>query len=96
MSALHFNLQNQLYFPLFSNYMGQGDKETFGMALEAHRMPFHLIEQRVRSLGYLARKCGYLWCWDDLVTDTMVQHDPDGTAIELMSSDLVSADLVVT
>lgn len=49
--AAFFNMQNNLYYELFSNYMGKGDKESFGHALRAARLHYHLLPTPVGSLG---------------------------------------------
>ena len=50
-SALFFNLHIHVFAPLFSNYMGLGDKETFAMALRAHRLPFHVVAAPPHGIG---------------------------------------------
>ena len=49
--AAFFNMQSNLYYELFSNYMGKGDKESFGHALRAARLHYHLLPTSVGSLG---------------------------------------------
>ena len=39
--ALLFNIQGRLYYKLMSDYMGQGDKETFALAFYALRAPLY-------------------------------------------------------
>jgi len=49
--AAFFNMQSNLYYELFSNFMGKGDKESFAHALRAARLHYHLLETPVGSLG---------------------------------------------
>ena len=49
--AAFFNLQSSLYYELFSNFMGKGDKESFAHALRAARLHYHLLEVPVGSVG---------------------------------------------
>lgn len=51
--AAFFNMQSNLYYELFSNYMGKGDKESFGHALRAARLHYHLLPTPVGSLGII-------------------------------------------
>lgn len=51
--AAFFNMQSNLYYELFSNYMGKGDKESFGHALRAARLHYHLVPTPVGSLGII-------------------------------------------
>ena len=44
-------MQSNLYYELFSNFMGKGDKESFAHALRAARLHYHLLETPVGSLG---------------------------------------------
>lgn len=46
-------MQSNLYYELFSNYMGKGDKESFGHALRAARLHYHLLPTPVGSLGII-------------------------------------------
>ena len=75
MTALHFNLNNHLYYPLLINFMGYGDKETFAFALIAHSIPFHVVQHRVRGLGVIRGGCDSPPCHRG---NTMVQHNSDG------------------
>ena len=49
--AAFFNMQSNLYYELFSNFMGKGDKESFAHALRAARLHYHLLPTPVGSLG---------------------------------------------
>ena len=49
--AAFFNMQSNLYYELFSNFMGKGDKESFAHALRAARLHYHLLETPVGSVG---------------------------------------------
>ena len=49
--AAFFNMQSNLYYELFSNFMGKGDKESFAHALRAARLHYHLMETPVGSVG---------------------------------------------
>jgi hypothetical protein len=66
-SALFFNLNSFLFAPLFTNFMGLGDKETFAFALIAHGMPFSTVKYRTIAVGTPHRVCklgglGGCWC----------------------------------
>lgn len=77
--ALHFNIHHQLYAPLFTNYMGIGDKDSYAMALLAMQMPYSLVQHRTGALAYDTHQCSWLTCRESLHTNTMVQHAPDGS-----------------
>ncbi len=49
--AAFFNMQSNLYYELFSNFMGKGDKESFAHALRAARLHYDLLETPVGSVG---------------------------------------------
>ena len=55
--AAYFNMQSELYYELFSNYMGKGDKESFAHALQAMRIPYSVVRQPVGSLGEYRKHC---------------------------------------
>ena len=49
--AAFFNMESDLYYELFSGWMGKGDKESFAHALAATRTPFSLVTTPVGSVG---------------------------------------------
>ena len=51
--AAFFNMQSNLYYELFSNFMGKGDKESFAHALRAARLHYHLMPTPVGALGII-------------------------------------------
>ena len=55
--AAFFNLESELYYELFSNYMGKGDKESFAHAMQAVKQPFALVPHQVGSIGETRRNC---------------------------------------
>jgi hypothetical protein len=57
MLAAYFNLRSELYYELFSNYMGKGDKESFAHALQAMDIPFAVVKTPVGSVGEIVRQC---------------------------------------
>ena len=57
MLAAFFNLKSTLYYELFSNYMGKGDKESFAHALQAVNRPFSVVRHPVGSVGEVAQQC---------------------------------------
>lgn len=57
MLAAFFNLKSELYYELFSNYMGKGDKESFAHALQAAGLSFDVISVPVGSIGEYVQQC---------------------------------------
>ena len=55
--AAFMNTQSEFYYRMLSNFMGQGDKETFPFALLATNASFHLITTPVGSVGL--QKCAF-------------------------------------
>ena len=51
MLAVFMNLHSQLYYELLSNFMGKGDKESFGYALLAVGQSYRLSGTPVGSVG---------------------------------------------
>ena len=51
MLASFFNLEGDLYYELFSGWMGKGDKESFAHALAATHTPYHLVSTPTGSIG---------------------------------------------
>ena len=49
--AAFMNNQSGFYYRMLSNFMGQGDKETFPFALLATNASFHTVETPVGSVG---------------------------------------------
>ncbi|DBB17802.1 TPA: hypothetical protein ACH3X3_002830 [Trebouxia sp. C0006] len=78
--AAFFNMQSNLYYELFSNFMGKGDKESFAHALRAARLHYHLLETPVGSLGIIKTSCSrdQRSCWQEFAGNTMTQYDTDG------------------
>ena len=72
--AAFFNMQSNLYYELFSNYMGKGDKESFGHALRAARLHYHLVPTPVGSLGIIRSALA-------LLTVSAQQHVADATSM---------------
>jgi hypothetical protein len=67
-SALYFNLNSFLFAPLFTNFMGLGDKETFAFALISHGLPISTIQHHTHTVGIPRRICklgGLGGCWCD-------------------------------
>jgi hypothetical protein len=85
LSALFFNMHLQLFGPLFTGYMGMGDKETFPMAMIAHQMPYAVVPIPPRTLGVEADKsCVWGWrCGKRVHLNTMVQVNPAGEIVFL-------------
>lgn len=66
-SALFFNIHSFLFAPLFTNFMGMGDKETFPFALIAHDYPYTTIKHHTYTVGLQKRVCSFrgiggCWC----------------------------------
>ena len=80
LSTLFFNMHLQLFGPLFTGYMGMGDKETFPMAMIAHGMPYSMIPSPPRTLGVEApATCRWRAdCGSRVHLNTMVQVDSVG------------------
>ena len=57
MLAAFFNMKSDLYYELFSNYMGKGDKESFAHALQAVHTPFTTVDVPVGTIGELVQQC---------------------------------------
>ncbi len=55
--AVFFNMRASLYYELFSNFMGKGDKESFAHALAATHTPFSRVPHDVGSVGEVRRHC---------------------------------------
>jgi Mannosyltransferase putative len=81
LSALFFNIHLQLFAPLFTGYMGMGDKETFPMAFLAHGLPYSVVPTGPSALGKpVQRDCvlGF-GCAPRVELNTMVQVTPAGS-----------------
>lgn len=73
--ALFFNLQGELYYPLMTDYMGLGDKETFPLAHLVLRQPYHFVDYAVGVVGiHKTTKVGQNPLFSG---NTMIQHRPD-------------------
>lgn len=81
--ALHFNIHHQLYAPLFTNYMGMGDKDSYVMAILAMHLPYSMVQHSASALGFATRKCSWISCSDTMSTNSIMQHAPDGTMMFL-------------
>lgn len=57
MLTAFFNMKSDLYYELFSNYMGKGDKESFAHALQAVGVPFSLVGTPVGTVGEVVQQC---------------------------------------
>ena len=55
--AAFFNMKSDLYYELFSNYMGKGDKESFAHALQAVHVPFSVVSTPVGTVGEVVQQC---------------------------------------
>lgn len=73
--ACYFNLNGNFYYPLFSGGPGQGDKETFPMAMLAVNKTFYTIPSSVEPVGYFTIR--------KFEGTAMLQHDPDGLPLFL-------------
>ena len=51
MLTAFLNMESDLYYELFSGWMGKGDKESFAHALAATRTPYHSIPTPLGSVG---------------------------------------------
>lgn len=49
--ALYFNMQNHLYYPLMTDFMGMGDKETFPWAVKAVGKEYSFVQSPTGSAG---------------------------------------------
>lgn len=77
--ALHFNIHHHLYAPLFTYYVGMGDKESYAMAFLALKMKFTEVEHYPGSLGFTKPRCSWFSCAESMATNSMMQHAPDGS-----------------
>ena len=77
--ALHFNIHHHLYAPLFTYYVGMGDKESYAMALLALKMNFTVVEHSPGSLGFMKPRCSWFACEESMATNSMLQYAPDGS-----------------
>jgi hypothetical protein len=72
----------QLFAPLFTGYMGLGDKETFTMALLAHGLPYSVVPIGPAALGVQKSTDCFLGfsfaCSQRVNLNTMVQVAPSG------------------
>ncbi|KAK3251859.1 hypothetical protein CYMTET_38821 [Cymbomonas tetramitiformis] len=81
--ALFFNMQASLYYPLLTDYLGQGDKETFALAHMVLGVKVHQVNWPVGSAGMMRRldsegNPSYFG-------NTMVQHRPDRASLDPQS-----------
>ena len=85
LSALFFNIHLHLFAPLFTGYMGIGDKETFPMAFIAHGLPYFVIPTGPAALGVETLKdcVPVVGCSHRVKGNTMVQSDPSDNILFL-------------
>ncbi|KAK9798888.1 hypothetical protein WJX73_001325 [Symbiochloris irregularis] len=82
--AAFFNMESDLYYELFSGWMGKGDKESFAHALSATDTPYHLVPTPVGSVGLIGLACGEgRKCKHRYKGNTMTQHDMHGNMMFL-------------
>ena len=65
MLTTFFNMESDLYYELFTSFIGKGDKESFAYALAATRSPYSVVHTPVGSVGQIGqvgrhRPCP--WC----------------------------------
>ena len=51
----YFNAQSDLWYELFSSWMGKGDKETFAYAFEATRSTYSVVPTPVGAVGAMGQ-----------------------------------------
>ena len=64
MLTTFFNMESDLYYELFSNFIGKGDKESFAYALAATRTAYSVVSTPVGSVGQVGQVCPPLPCPD--------------------------------
>lgn len=84
--ALFMNLEDQMYYPLLTTYMGQGDKESIPYALTAVGLPYHKIQMPIRPVGFTSYECldpaKPMFCTpENFYMSAMLQHDLEGRAL---------------
>jgi hypothetical protein len=82
-SSLFFNLHIHLFAPLFTGFLGQGDKETFPMAFLALGMPYSVIPTLPSSVGLIDQYCSLLGCKPAVRSNTMAQVNSKGEIVFL-------------
>lgn len=81
--ALFMNLEGELYYPLLTTYMGQGDKESIPYALTTLHLPYHKIQDPILPVGFTSYECkdpeNPMFCVpENFYMSAMLQHDPEG------------------
>lgn len=88
--AVYLNAHAQLYYEVFTCYLGKGDKETFAYALAAAGEPYSVVGVPPAALGTTgtSMRCDARThlCVDEFTGNTMVQHSPDGKVFFLHSN----------
>ena len=79
-----------VYYKLLSDYMGQGDKETFAAGLRLAGGAVNLLRPEVAAAGRFQRSCqlwaGFTACSEEFGGSAMLQHAPDGAPLFLHSN----------
>ena len=55
MLTTFFNMESDLYYELFTSFIGKGDKESFAYALAATRSPYSVVHTPVGSVGQIGQ-----------------------------------------
>ena len=55
MLTTFFNMESDLYYELFTSFIGKGDKESFAYALAATRSPYSVVHTPVGSVGQVGQ-----------------------------------------
>jgi alpha 1,2-mannosyltransferase len=76
LTSAYFNLESDLYYELFSGFMGKGDKEGFAHGLAAAGLPYALAPTPAGSVGRPAIRCALNQrvCGPGFAGNTMTQH----------------------
>ncbi|KXZ53028.1 hypothetical protein GPECTOR_8g395 [Gonium pectorale] len=81
--ALYFNYYNEVWYNLFTDYMGWGDKETFYYAFLAAREAVYYVPTPTGSVGMRRHFCRRFktrqLCREVFTGNSMVQYDLGGT-----------------
>ena len=71
--AMLFNMQEPLYKRLMTNYLGQGDKESFPIAWLTLGLPYHLVQDAPTRIGQWSKSGGSAF-----LTRALGQRSPAG------------------
>ena len=55
MLTTFFNMESDLYYELFTSFIGKGDKESFAYALAATHSPYSVVPTPVGSVGQIGQ-----------------------------------------